>query len=166
MKKKEFVDRLYQNIHSIRVEDDTYSTVTHPADPDDEWDRDSTSTSHSIQGFYAAPEESTRYSDLWVPYEPEFSVDYYLLYAVYSTGDSFGHDDGQGIEYIGLYTENELDVARENQKKIEEHARNKDGDFHVELKTPGGMMFQQHTPWVGYFESLDYTDIESVRRLK
>lgn len=167
MRKKEFVDRLYQNIHGIRVEDDVYVDTTRSADPTDEWDRDDTHTSHNIQGFSAAPEEANKYSDLWVPYEPEFDTDYYLLYVVHSTGDSFGHDSGSDIEYIGFYTRNELDIAKENERKIEAHERSQtDEGYSVELKTPDGKTFTQNTPWIGYFESLDYINIEKVRRLK
>lgn len=163
--KKEFTDRLYDNVHAIRIEDDTYGERTRSADPDDEWDRDDTHTSHVIRGFHAEPEEGARFTDLWVPYEPEYGVDYYLLYVVYSTGDSFGHDSGEGIEIIGLYTKDELDVARENRKRIEDHDNAKDQDFHVDLLTPSGQTFQQHTPWIGYFESIDYIELEAVKRL-
>lgn len=163
--KKEFTDRLYDNVHAIRIEDDTYGETTRSADPTDEWDRNDTHTDHNIRGFHAEPDENARFSDLWVPYEPEYGVDYYLLYVVYSTGDSFGHDSGEGIEYIGLYTKDELDVARENREKIEKHGDGHSSDFHVDLKTPSGQTFQQHTPWVGYFESIDYIELEAVRRL-
>ncbi len=164
--KKEFTDRLYDNVHSIRIEDHAYGEVTRAGDVADEWDRDDTHTDHNIRGFHAAPENSDMISDLWVPYEPEYGIDYYLLYVVYSTGDSFGHDSGEGIEYIGLYTKDELDVARENKRKIEAHDKDVESKyFHVSLQTPSGQTFQQHTPWVGYFESIDYIELEAVRRL-
>src|SRR5210317_84780 len=130
MRKKEFVDRLYDRVHAISIEDRQTGGVTRAGDPDDEWDRDDTYTDHNIEGFRAAPEEDSKYFDLVVPYEPEFDKEYYLLYAVYSTGDSFGHDDGSGIEYIGLYTENELDVARENLDRVKKHDNDPDGNFY------------------------------------
>jgi hypothetical protein len=166
MSKKEFVDRLYDRIYSIEIIDDAYGEVTRSGDPSDKWDRDDTHTSHNVQGFKAKLEKEGGYFDLTVPYEPEFDETYYLLYVVYSTGDSFGHDAGSGLEAIGLYKKDELDVAKDNERRIEKHYRSKDPDFNVELITSSGKKFQQHTPWVGYFESLDYTEIADVRRQK
>jgi len=166
MSKKEFVDRLYDRIHSISVVDDVYNSVTRSGDPDDQWDRDDTSTSHNVVGFEAALADEGKYFDLTVPYEPEFDKDYHVLYVVYSSGDSFGHDEGYGIEFIGLYTESELETANENQKRIEDHYRNQRDSYSVELLTPTGKTFQQHAPWIDYFGGLDYTDIKAVRRQK
>ena len=166
MSKKEFVDRLYDRVHSITFEDDTYVSVTRAGDPDDQWDRDSTSTSHNVVSFDASLANKGQYFELAVPYEPEYNKDYYVLYAVYSSGDSFGHDDGYGIEYIGLYTESELEIANENQRRIEDHYRGRKEGYSVELLTPTGKTFSQHTPWIDYFGGLDYTDIKAVRRQK
>lgn len=56
---------------------------------------------------------------LTVPYEPEFGREYYLLYVEYSTGDSFGRDDGR-LEFIGLY--DDVEIAKENARRIRESA--------------------------------------------
>ena len=165
MKAKEFKEILQGRIYSIDIVDSVYTDVTRQSGGD-AYDRDDTSTSHSIEGFHAAPEKAGKYFDLTVPFEPEFGKTYYLLYAVYSTGDSFGHDAGHSIEYIGFYTEDELAVAKENQRKIEDHSRNNKDSYSIKLKTPnGGRTFDQHTPWIGYFEQLDYTSVESIQRL-
>jgi len=161
--KTEFVDKLYARYYSIQVEDDAYCSETSEADPNDSWDRADTSTSHSVEGFRAADEKEGKYFDLVVPYEPEFDKTYYLLYVVYSTGDSFGHDEGSSIEYIGFYKESELDTAHENKRTIEQF---EDDTYHVMLRDPTGKEFQQHTPWRGYFEHLDYVEIKEVTRLE
>lgn len=167
MKAKEFKEILQGRIYGIDIVDRVYTDVTRQSSGD-QYDRDDTSSSHNIEGFHAALETDNTYFDLTVPFEPEFGKTYYLLYAVYSTGDSFGHDAGHGIEYIGFYRDEELDVAKENQRRIETHARNARSpqSYSITLKTPsGGRTFDQTTPWVGYFESLDYTEIESIQRL-
>jgi len=164
MKAKEFKERLANRLHSIEITDESYSEEMREPQ-DDGWDRGDSSVSHNITGFRAAPEKEGKYYDLVVPYEPEFGVTYYVLYAVYSTGDSFGHDSGAGIEFIGFYTEDELDVAKENLRKVETSRQAE--DYSVILKVPSGSRtFDQHTPWVGYFESLDYADITSIERQK
>lgn len=161
--KNEFVDKLYARYYSIEIIDDSFRTETSAADPNDSWDRGNTQTDHNIEGFYAADEKEGKYYDLVLPYEPEFNKEYYLLYAVYSTGDSFGHDEGAGIEYIGLYKESEISIARENKRKIEEFDGN---DYHIMMKDPNGKEFQQGTPWQGYFEHLNYVDIKSITRME
>ncbi len=165
MEKQEFKDRLAGKFYSLRIEDEQLRRETSEPDPDDRWDRASTQTDHSIVGFNAAPETEEKYYDLVIPYEPQYNEEYFLLYAVYSTGDSFGHDEGAGIEYIGFYRENQLDVAQENQRNIEQHLRSKDDDsYSLKLKSPEGKEFDQHAPWVGYFESLDLVEIVSIER--
>lgn len=165
MDKKEFVDVLYGRIYSIAVIDDVRSEDTSTPDPDDSWDRANTSSTHNITGFNAALETEDKYFDLVVPFEPQFEETYHLLYAVYSTGDSFGHDEGRGIEHIGFYKEDQLHIANENRAKIERHKRDDNDEFSIKLREPNGSkMFEQHTPWSGYFERLDYCDVIEIRR--
>jgi hypothetical protein len=164
VEKQEFKDRLAGKFFSIQVIDETYTTDTSEPDPNDSWDRASTSTDHSIVGFQAAPEKDNKYYDLVVPFEPLFEKDYFLLYAVYSTGDSFGRDDGQGIEFIGFYREEQVGIAQENQRKIETHLRSQNDSYSIKLKSPEGKPFDQTTPWVGYFESLDLVEIVRIER--
>lgn len=165
MEKQEFKDRLAGKVYSVQIIDDLYCQATSEPDPEDSWDRASTSTSHNIVGFHAAPEEEGKYYDLVLPYEPMYEKEYFLLYAVYSTGDSFGHDEGEGIEYIGFYREDQLEIARENQRKIEGQDLHSNS-YSLALKSPEGKEFDQHTPWIGYFESLDLVEIVSVERQK
>ena len=129
---------------------------TDSPDPDDRWDRASTSTSYDIEGF----EISKKYYDLSTDFEPEFNVDYHLLYAVYSSGDSFGHDVGYDIEFLGLYEKKE--TADLNLKRITD--RKKEDEEPTTLLTDFGMCYEFYIPWFGYFESLDYITIETIRR--
>ena len=135
---------------------------------DDEWSRDSYDTAHDIAGFKCAAESENKYYDLTVPYYPEDDTAYYVLYAVWTTGDSFGTDPGRGIEFIGFYKEDQLDVANENMRKIESDDFNsKSESFSIKLKTPDGTQtYDQSCGWKGYFESLDYVQIDSVHKMK
>ena len=162
MKAKEFKERLVGKLYSIEVEDDLRGHETSEADPDDKWSRASTHTDHNITGFKVSPE--SHYGDVMIPYEPERGVDYYLLCVVYSTGDSFGHDSGSSVEYIGLYTKEELHVAKENERRIETHNSGKH-DTTLQLLMPNTYEFRTHIPWHGYFESLDYVDIVTIQRM-
>lgn len=46
--------------YKIAIDYDAYETVTQKADPNDSWDRDSTFTHYSINGFNATPTASTK----------------------------------------------------------------------------------------------------------
>ncbi len=162
MKAKEFKERLTGKLYSIEVEDDLHGHDTSKADPDDKWSRASTHTEHNITGFKVRSE--IQYGDVMVPYEPEIDVDYYLLYVVYSTGDSFGHDSGNSVEYIGLYTKEELHIAKENQQRIETHNRGK-RETKLQLLMPNTSDFDIYVPWHGFFESLDYVNIATIQRM-
>ena len=141
---------------SIHIVRDLSTEETTTPDPDDRWERANTSTQHLIYGF-----EVTESSfDLAVRFEPEFEVDYYLLFAVYSTGDTFGHDVGSGIEFLGLYEK--VETAELNRKRVE--GKSSIDDYTVTLLTDFGIDYDFYIPWFGYFEGLDYIDIETVRR--
>lgn len=167
MNKEEFKDRLAGKFYSLEIVDDVYSRDTSEPDPDDSWDRASTYTTHNIEGFRAAPESDGKYYDIVVPYAPLFEERYYLLYVVYSTGDSFGHDEGSSIEYIGFYKPSQLGIAQENERKINDFTHNRNsGKYSVKLKSPEGKVFEQSAPWVGYFESMDTMEIIEIDRMK
>lgn len=98
-----------------------------------------------------------------VAFEPERGQVYHLLYAVYSTGDSFGTDYGRCFEVIGVYKDRE--VAEENLKRLENGPPRKYGEYAeptVELKLEGSNKAQRYyRPWMGYFERLDRLELES-----
>ena len=164
VKKKEFTDRLIGKIYGIEVIYRGYTSITSEVDPDDEWSRPSTETQYSIDGFEVHKREADGY-ELQTLYEPQHGVDYYLLYAVYSTGDSFGHDDGGGIEFIGFYTDSEKWIGEENQRRIDTNSYDS-GSYNITLLSPRAKEFKLYPPWTGYFEHLDYTDLQIVRRIK
>lgn len=110
--------------------------------------------------------------DLEVAYEVLPNVEYFVLAVVYSTGDSFSHQDRACCEIIGLYRT--YDEAATNAKKIRKHndyetsfeARyrrdRKQNDDDLILTSSSGNEFLCAKPWLGYFESLDEIMVESV----
>lgn len=129
------------------------------------------------------------YGDIETAFDVHSNVPYYLLYAIYSTGDSFHYEEGH-VEFIDLYTQRE--VAEENMKRIEAHAelyklcnsRNygekltreqreqckKFNAYSVVLlfETQDGATIEHkiHVPWNGYFERLSHVTIEGVHLLR
>jgi len=161
------LDKVQQDdIYSIEIVDHETSHNLGGQHDDDDWSRDSYSTDHNIVGFKAYPDAAQSYFDLTVPYRPEDDETYYVLYAVYTTGDSFGSDPGHGIEFIGFYTKDQYDIAEENMRTIERDDGKRSENWSVTLKTPDGQgTFKQHCGWKGYFESLDFVDIADVTKM-
>jgi hypothetical protein len=145
----------------IKVIDDTYTKVTRPHDPEDQWSGEDTYTSHSIEGIEIV--KKNEYYDL----ETEFKIlpnkDYYLLYAIYSTGDSFSHHEGK-IDYIYLYkTASKAEAAKTILENHDTESKDWDERFNKTIKTEKGKNLKLYISWAGYFESLTSVNIEMVR---
>ena len=166
----------------ILVKDEARTVVTRAGDPEDCWDGDDTSTDHYIRRIEIVGKKD--YYDLQVAFDIDPTRPYYLVYAIYSTGDSFHHEEGR-IEYVGLYED--LSVAHENANRIRQHNETyrqlNDRWYHssqqmskeklkkleknfepymIRLVTETGQEYDVHVPWNGYFERLTYVAVESV----
>ena len=139
--------------YNVQIVDDVYSEVTRHADPDDRWDADDTYTSHSIRGFKVVK----GYYDLAVGFEPSYDKTYFLLYATYSTGDSFSHHEGE-IEFVDLYEDE--NVAYENLRRLQQL----EAGYSAKLLHENGEEYIFNVPWVGYFESLSDLEVTAIRR--
>lgn len=116
-------------------------------DPDDSWSRYSTSTDWSF-GHKLSNIPSYESLDVTVAdgeYETGDTV--YLTVAVWSTGDSFGNDDGYDAEIMSLHKDKK--EAYQAAQKMESGEKGELGN---------GYEFR-YCPWVGYFESLDYIEV-------
>lgn len=81
-----------------------------------------------------------------------------VVWAVWSTGDSFGRARGSQSEAIGIFT----DMASAVQFREALDAHEKQGGT-VKLTTSDGQEFEfGYMPWFGYFESLDSVHIDVV----
>ena len=77
---------------------------------DDEWSRADTSTSHSIEGI----ELCLSNPDCVGAFLAYPGDEVHLVSVVYSTGDSFGHDQGSGLEHIAVFfTKEKADRCRD-----------------------------------------------------
>ena len=140
----------------VKILNNSYTYVTKEANPDDEWDADDTETSHDINGMEIA--EHGYHADVVLDFLPTKGQEYYLLYATHSTGDSFSHHTGN-IFYIDLF--NDLEFARKIQKLFESD-NSKEGK-NITYTRESGSIVQHHTPWGGYFEHLEYVNIEKIK---
>lgn len=130
-------------------ESNTYST--REPDTDDRWDRGSTETTWYFTGARIV-EEST-YGSMPYPGELKKGDEVWCVFAVYSTGDTFGHDGASQLEFISIHKTEEL--AYKNADHLQEDTR----EGRIE-HDDGTVIEMGWKPWAGYFESLDHMYVE------
>jgi hypothetical protein len=120
---------------------ETYPTrhETSTPDPDDRWDRASTHTDWRVSDMFSIT--SDKYGAVPINFVPKSGVANYIVYYIYSAGDSFGHDSQYGCEIHGIYeTAQEAEKERKRLSEVTDHS----------------------VPWNGYFESLDLLEVRPV----
>jgi hypothetical protein len=121
-------------------------------DSEDAYDRADTWTDHTLESVHAS--EVERYMDNeFISFPLVAGETVYVLHAQWSTGDSFGNDEGSGYEIVGVYktlAEAEMDKAT-----LEAADNNSYKPVTLLHDIP------YHIPWHGYFESLDWLEINA-----
>lgn len=123
--------------------------------PDDRWDCGQGNANIYIQGISVVDEKG--YKDITVGFDVEKDRKYYLLWAKYGTGDSFGSNGGN-LEPIDLFINKEL--AEIAMSKFKEERKEFDP---VKYIREGMNQIQYSPPWDGYFEWLDYVSVTEVK---
>jgi len=126
-----------------RIEFRSHETQTRFPNEDDDWDRGDIHVNWTIPDVFRLTKERDYYSEP-VSFEPQKGETYYMVYAIWSTGDSFGSYSQSDCESFGLY---------QTRKEAEDRVK--------ELSAPREENKYRH-PWDGYFESLDKIDIKEV----
>lgn len=115
-----------------------------------EW---SQSTNTYIEGIRVQTEKA--YRDLTSSFDIEWNATYFLLYAEYGAGDSFGNSTGN-FEPIWLYKD--YDLAMEAKEAITDET--------CDIPIEDGKRYKEEWPaWKGYFETLEHVSVEPVRRV-
>lgn len=110
----------------------------------------------------------TDYFDLIIENDFDITADCYLVYALYSGGDSFGSSSGN-IEYIKLFkTLDEAQLFKDDLELLEKYASSnfKHDEFipkifdNIDTKYDFNRSFEYfgekfYLPWGGYFEALE-----------
>ncbi len=144
---------------NIKINDMSHCEVTRERDPNDRWSGEDTYTSHNIESFNVIDDDD--YCDISVGVDIENGKDYYLLYAIYSTGDSFSRYEGE-ITLIDLYQNREF--AEANRKVLTDHLKIESGkkEYIATLLLEDGRAYPFHVPWKGYFEHLNEICVERI----
>jgi hypothetical protein len=144
----------------VYVSVQTHSWTTEPGDPDDSWDRDNTAMAvDEVTVYKYYDEHQTKrywYPELEVDAQPGDTV--FVVILRYSTGDTFGNDDGQYDVADVFKTEIE---AMELQNAFNQYkpdytnwGSNKSTPFTIEFNGK-----EYRIPWAGYFEQYESVDI-------
>ena len=110
--------------------------VTREGDPEDQWDRDSTDGSATVTACHLAHQDG--YDVLQASDIVAVGDKVWLVWAQYSTGDSFGCDGGR-YELCGVFSDSAAADAEVSRLQSVD-------DYSV--------------PWNGYFENLDFIKAE------
>ena len=146
MKSKSVKDPTYLYLDLI-IDSDRYKTSEE--DPEDSWSRGNTTTYWSVEGIRLRLD---RYSTN-VDFPVERGDKVYVVYAVYSRGDSFGYDSDGGLKVISFHKN--LEVAKKNRDAAEASTSS---DLVIEFDS--GKVVTVYAPWHGHFESLSYVKVE------
>ena len=153
---------------NIHVVNESTEEITRHATRD-KWDRDDTRQSHDIQGIQIVPKKA--YYDLTVSFDVVPDKSYYLIYVLYGTGDSFGHDENR-IAFIELFQDKAK--AKALKKLIEDnHAEvhDKDGlsftdSYTMKYLNEQGTEIVLQKNWEGYFESFNGCKVQEVELIE
>lgn len=137
----------------VSVVSNRYETVTREADSDDRWDRDDTLTEWHVSGIKVVPDRD--YFDVIVPFDVDKQGWYWLVYVIYSTGDSFGYDQNGCMEVLDLFIDGSKAQACAD-------AVSGDNTSVTWIREDGSEGKLGYVPWNGYFESLSYVRFEKV----
>lgn len=137
----------------VQVDYDRREYVTREAYPNDNWDNDCTAAEIRINGIRVG--DKAGYRDFEVGFDVVPGEKYWLLWADYGTGDSFGSYDNIA-EFIDLFID--FDQAEAARKALMEQT----GYTRGYMRQGQNEAISIHVPWEGYFEHLNELHVERV----
>jgi hypothetical protein len=147
----------------IQIIVDTSEYETSEPDPEDSWDRANTATElKNVSAIVITKRVEVGYRG-WYGNDT-FDVDansgdlVYAVIARYSTGDTFGNDDGR-VAVMDVFSN--VEEAATLTEALECSERAKDSAV-VDFELKHGER-EYYLPWVGYFEQLENVDVHAVR---
>jgi hypothetical protein len=122
----------------------SYTTTTREADSDDSWDRDDTATTWAVEGLKWEEGDAFAIGDVL-----------YATYVIYSTGDSFGHDEDHYCKLICV--NKDKDIAYKNRDRV-----GSADNYRFYVEEDNGEQLDCYASWNGYFESLSSVITEEL----
>jgi hypothetical protein len=168
-KKKQAREKARQAAQAVQFgyKVDIESYCEHSEYSDEQYGPWSESYSNHLKGIVT---KTTEYPDVASIHDVKPGTSVLIVWAEWSTGDSFGHATNRSTEVLGLF----LDMASakaladgiKNGSKSAYHSfrtQNKPASDGYDIKTPDGQRFTSgFASWNGYFESLTDVHIDSA----
>jgi len=159
----------------LKVLHDRHVEVTRERDETDRWSGEDTTSSWTVNGLVKTDD----YPDLVPCFAVETGDAVYLVYLVYSTGDSFSHSENGCINFVDVFKTREKaeHVAQcirehnswykgmhENWKPMTAEQRKTLGkkynsEYTIELVREDGSINSESAGWNGYFDHLSYIEV-------
>lgn len=86
-----------------------------------------------------------------IDYDVKLGDDVYVLWAEYSSGDSFGHGNRNRVDVVHVFKDPVAAFAARDALLAEDSEG---------YKTDSGTKINYYRPWTGYFESLDNLHVD------
>lgn len=151
--------------YGYNIEHTSYTEVTREADPEDSWDREDLSTSWTIGLNISASDNN--FPDIVSSFKLDLNKNYYVVYIIHNTGDSFHHHSGYQCQFIDIF----IDQDSANNLKTAIINHNKDYNNRKDLgENSYSLLYQDQMgnekkvscDWNGYFESIQTCEIQTV----
>jgi hypothetical protein len=145
-------DEKFPVLINLWVVANSHERVTRGSNSNDPWSSEDTHTSWSVTGIRMSSPYAS-YGDITADFEVKQGDVLHLVYAIYSTGNSFGMAENGRIDYITVHKDRsiaEMNAEVLRTKKQDEHY----SDWNAIIHTDSGILIPYHVPWLGYFESL------------
>lgn len=137
---------------NLRVINHTTGESEHSSEPYGDWYEE---TNNDIQGLEIVKGKN-RYNDVVADFEVKDGDELFLVYAEYSSGDSFGHSTGN-LEFIAVYKTEQKAWDAYN---VIDNGGSTDLVFILE----SGLEYKLgYAPWDGYFENLQHFNVVKLK---
>jgi hypothetical protein len=140
---------------------DVYRYVTKEADPDNRWSGEDTDANVSFKSVHRhMPKNTSSYEEMYPCFPMEYDKTYFVVWAEFSTGDSFSNSGGH-YEVIDVFLDESL--AEKCAHNAEHEMKEENWLKFYTYERQNGEVIRQSCPWAGYFNSLDDVRVESFR---
>lgn len=151
--------------YGYNLEHTSYTEVTREADPEDSWGADDLLTSWDITANITESDKSS--PDIITSFKLNFDKNYYVVYVVYNTGDSFHHHSGYECVFVELFQEKEKadNLVKTIIKHNKDYNNNKDlgeNAYRLVYKDQENNNKTISCDWNGYFESIETCEVKTV----
>jgi len=138
---------------------DINTQCTHSYRENVEWGSWEDSYYNSFDGVFLEPKEYNK--KVPVDFEVNKGDTVFVVWAEWSTGDSFGHSNRGQTEVIHVFKDEKL--ADEAVRILENYPGDNFDDWKVKFQSDSGQEMSYFRSWLGYFDSLDKIHVEIAR---